>query len=649
MNTSPAVVQLSLFEAGHSCDDRADDTEALARASSVDKLVRLVDRVLSGGVVPFLGAGVSMECCGPDGRKIAKTAYMTCCVCDQLYKDKTVVCRLLANKTIKRCCRGKGNPFCGKRMSLAEACERYTWDKEMDSLVCNVLYIGKFTELEISRAHRYIAYLAREGLVQEVITTNYDTCIEKAYSESLGVGKEDAAFSIGDLEEYRRYGGKTKTEPNTMIPYLKVYHVNGCAKKLNESKTKDELHQACESIVLTERQLQDWGKRQWAKDLLRDRLRSKNVVFSGFGSPEPQVRHTVLQILEEFELNSGGTEPSADPWIAPNAVYVHAYHDLTFGQQQILRAYVRTHGRNVEISEIRRTGNCFTVEDTIVFPTGKRRELPADVFWEALFKAVFWRLLKSNWLSHESPFYYLLESRVRCADLLLQKTSRWILPPDRSDAEGLYGHFEKLLDFDDAKHPKNLVLSKMVWGIRHRRETLKPGWYASLRDKGIIISAYFLVRYILESLSQRKGWELEERCSTSLGTGFSVRVPVNGRWSTLLVLLAHDESRFHPNEALESDVPDLISITQVIIGNASPCGRCRVKTIDPSTCTGVKRQRIINVLQLGLVDLFTWLRGSSGTEEEVFESMEMAILHPSLVLSEKRPRGKLRTIPVRGA
>lgn len=617
MKASPVVAQLSLFEDSDPSEDRADQ-----RKRSVKKLMRLVERLLAQGVVPFLGAGVSMDCRSPDGTKIAKTGYMTCRVCDELYKDKTLVCKFVANKAIGDCCKGKHDPWCGRRMSLAEACERYAWGNKMDSLVRDVLRIGNFTELEISRAHRYIAYLVREGLVREVITTNYDTCTERAYSESLDIGEEGAVFSISDLEEYRQHGGRTNAEGN--VSCLKVYHVNGCAKRINESNTRDELNQACQGIVLTERQLQDWGKRQWAKDLLRDRLRSKNIVFSGFGSPEPQVRHTVLQILEEFELDSGGTKGREDLWSAPNAVYVHAHRNLTFEQQQILIAYPRTHGGTMGISEMRESGNCFTEDDKVIFPKDEGDGLPADVFWEALFKAVFWRLLESNWLSHGSPFYYLLESRVRCMNLLLEKASRWLLPPGRSDAEELYGHFEKLLDFDDTKRPTYLVLSKAIWGIRHRRYPFKPGWYPSLKDKGIMISAYFLVRYMLEKLSQKMSWQFEARCSASLGTGFSVRVPVSGRWSTVLVLLAHDESRFHPHETLECDV-DPTSIIQVIVGNASSPAQCRVKVVDRSTRASVKRQ----------------------TEEEVFESVQMAILYPSVVLSEKRPRVELRTIPAR--
>ena len=45
-----------------------------------------------------------------------------------------------------------------------------------------------------------------------------------------------------------------------------------------------------------ERQLQNWRERKWARDLFNDCLRSRTLVFSGFGSEEPQVRHTALQI-----------------------------------------------------------------------------------------------------------------------------------------------------------------------------------------------------------------------------------------------------------------------------------------------------------------------------------------------------------------
>ncbi len=66
------------------------------------------------------------------------------------------------------------------------------------------------------------------------------------------------------------------------------HFLNGCAKKSN--------------IILTERQLQNWRENKWARDLFRVRCRTRSILFSGFGSQEPQIRHTVLQVKEAVAL-----------------------------------------------------------------------------------------------------------------------------------------------------------------------------------------------------------------------------------------------------------------------------------------------------------------------------------------------------------
>ncbi len=55
--------------------------------------------------------------------------------------------------------------------------------------VCEILQIEKFADLKPLNAHRYLAYLAREEIIAEIITTNYDCCIEKAFMESFGYEK----------------------------------------------------------------------------------------------------------------------------------------------------------------------------------------------------------------------------------------------------------------------------------------------------------------------------------------------------------------------------------------------------------------------------------------------------------------------------
>ncbi|MCL6612315.1 MAG: SIR2 family protein [Peptococcaceae bacterium] len=65
------------------------------------------------------------------------------------------------------------------------------------------------------------------------------------------------------------------------------------------------------------------SERSWARDLFRDRLRSRTFLFSGFGSDEPQVRHTALQVVEEFQKPLA--ETINDWWTLPNAPFIASY------------------------------------------------------------------------------------------------------------------------------------------------------------------------------------------------------------------------------------------------------------------------------------------------------------------------------------
>ena len=615
--------------------------------SSEKKFTRLVERILVGGVVPFLGAGLSLKSRGPRNKTIACTRTMTCSVCHTLPgKSPENRCR----KGRKKCCGMRGSDsmrksFCGKRRGLGDICEEYLWEVgQQEDLVYNVLQIQDFTRLEITNAHRYIAYLARESVIEEVITSNYDTSLERAYSESVRseyLNRESPSLelSVSCLYEYRMIAGEKREEPFS----LKVYHVNGCARDLEGDS--NEKAQACETILLTERQLQVWGRRQWGRDLVRDRLRCKNIVFSGFGSAEPQVRHTLLQVLEEFELEKNAqfqnrknrSQNDAQGWEAPNAVFIHAYDDLTFEQRQVLSAYATASAMDTRIQSIIESGNCFTQGDTPLFLREQSVNLPADEFWKCIYKAVFWRLLDRKWLSHGSPFYDLLRSSISCADVLLDRVKRWLLPKSDSHAERLFGRFPKYLDIEDS----SLILSKYIWHVRHRGLPLSCGWYAPVSEKGIIISSYFILVYLLGLLNKQGqeylSWdELLEitKPSESLGLGLEFCLVDNSKDKGLL-LLAHGESLFQPGERISSELAEYKIIVQAVINDGFRPTRGRVQSIENSadSTDGIPHVRYISVYQVALSDLL----GSDGSivsnMPELVETVRTRLLYPNTVLS----------------
>ena len=206
--------------------------------------------------------------------------------------------------------------------------------------------IKEFADVPPTLAHCYIAYIVREGCIKEIITTNYDTCMETAYEKSFpaGEGIKEQVRVVLDLVHYRQFNNKH----NSRFPLLHLYKINGCSRQYKDTCEKGEGGNHADKIVLTERQLQSWRQNKWAKDLFRDRCRTQSILFSGFGSQEPQIRHTVLQVMEEFsELHENGKEvgsiPDNDPWEHNNSPFVAEWGELTFYQYQILYSYLWAH------------------------------------------------------------------------------------------------------------------------------------------------------------------------------------------------------------------------------------------------------------------------------------------------------------------
>jgi hypothetical protein len=219
------------------------------------------------------------------------------------------------------------------------------------------LDIRIFLSLAPTSAHRYIAWLVREGLFSEVISTNYDCALENAYAASFGEDSSQTAVSeleeskrraffvaISNRDDYRNHANQSQSQRLNGIPttVLRLYKINGCAANYADL-TEEDRKRRSGLLVITERHLQDFGLRKWAEDLFRDRFRCRAVVFSGFGAEEPQVRFTALRVLEEFSDASAPTSPAVSYEAArPPHCFVQEYNStLTASQLQIAKAAIR--------------------------------------------------------------------------------------------------------------------------------------------------------------------------------------------------------------------------------------------------------------------------------------------------------------------
>ncbi|NLU51214.1 MAG: hypothetical protein GXX09_12615 [Syntrophomonadaceae bacterium] len=617
------------------------------------KLERFIRRLLEGRVIPFLGAGISLEAKHEDGTAgLAQTSGLIDKLARAIYRSYKKG-DSYQKKWGRWCCRttfSRSTLTSLKNAPLDNLCEMYAWLKGNDgqqSLVREVLEIPKFEGLLPTPAHHYIAFLAREGLIDEIITTNYDTCMEKAYEQTFEHHNENPACVITDLISYRQKSGKTYVEDGqSRLRCLKIYKINGCA-----TQAKDDP----EKILLTERQLQDWGERQWARELFRERLRSRSLIFSGFGSDEPQVRHTVLQVVEEFgskyaddgEHSSQQTDRQDNQsttkcscWDLPNAPFIAAFEPhLSFNQMQILHAYAKAHSDALEYDKLYQ--NVFCGKDTYLFNPVKSKveELPANLFWKRVYQATFWKLLRRS-CQPDSPAKAFLSPLTPAAEVLFHKMLDWLAPPDKP-----FGRFPELLTVSDdvtdkCNKPGLTPLSYWISCVRYSECNPPPGWYACLIDRPVLIPMLLLILYLTlgEARNAQKWDELSNHISTQKGFLFFM-IPDEQNEQRTMVMIAHQERAFRNNQEvnLPAEVKDY-SIVQVLIGNGTNMKARKIR-IRSKDCNS-KHVRFVGVYQVPLADIFRYTHRPHLSSKAYRSSLERETV---LIADRARPRLRDRT------
>ncbi len=321
--------------------------------------------------------------------------------------------------------------------------------------LCNILHIDRFQDLEPTLAHLAIAAFILEGVFREVITLNYDTCLEEAFRKITGDPGSVRAVeeTTGDQPTCQDQGG-TRPRAGTsregvpggergglevvVTPWeymgtgfqssrdsrgagrsavvgagnpgkagvrvrARLYKLNGCARRWAEFRKKAQndphtLRKEADRIILTERQLQSFRGERWAEEMFRDRARRCHLLFSGFGSEEPQIRHTVLAVTREFrnyapEELAGGNE-TEDCWDLPAAPWMLIYSEgPSFYQTQLLWGWEdawtrreteppdRARSKNGTAAGLR---NMISGKHASFFRASREKVLPADDLWVAL-------------------------------------------------------------------------------------------------------------------------------------------------------------------------------------------------------------------------------------------------------------------------
>ena len=301
------------------------------------------------------------------------------------------------------------------KTTLSYICQQYLWEKiqHLEKLnhiknlkrknkiisklaqnkLVSSLYIHKFLYLSPSPAHYYIAFLAREGLISEIITTNYDCNMENAYlavttKENLKSTNQDnsTVIRIYNNKTFSKFASKKTTKEK--IPVLKVFKINGCAFAVKEERLSPE------SILLTETQLQNWRERKWAADFFRLKLRMSSLFFIGYGSEEPQVLHTIQNVFEENEL--GNDIHDNNIFLSTNAPVVSVYeNNPSFVHEYITKQYCLYNGYNISDAE-----KLLITPDKV---NNSENNLPADKLIEIIYQKILKQLIKDAILYSSKP------------------------------------------------------------------------------------------------------------------------------------------------------------------------------------------------------------------------------------------------------
>lgn len=366
----------------------------------------LVDACLAGKLMPFLGAGVSIYAALEEHPKhvqemygdcMPKTEKLTDKIVDGIEKQSRAAWADAELKRIKE----------SQQPSFADAAQLFI-DLHPDGehgLYADggPLDIRLFLSIQPTLAHRGIAWLVRENLFSEVITTNYDCALETAFRESFDAGQatDNVYHAISDHKAYRKRSPCAQRDhEGASIPVLRVYKINGCAERYDSARNNCADKNAAQIntalggpgfLVITDRHLQDFGRRQWAQDLFRDRFRSRQIVFSGFGAEEPQVRFTALRVIEEFSRREDSPEEDSEASPLPHCFLQCFDHDLKASQLQIANA---SSGRCRSDGKPNPTPSIFTGHDLGKFsPATDDNGLTAALFWQKLHRDVATRLI----------------------------------------------------------------------------------------------------------------------------------------------------------------------------------------------------------------------------------------------------------------
>ena len=203
--------------------------------------------------------------------------------------------------------------------------------------------------------HHVIARLAREGLAPLILTTNFDLLLEGA-CRAVGFEVGDAKWTAPDKPPaaYDRLlvvaGPNDFFERGTAYRAALLLKIHGCVTRYRQERSSSaRLSRYLPSMVFTFREIQNWRKDSWSRDLVSTLLRTRSIVLCGYSGADPVVHDTFRTVYEEISGHrpikvEDGSLPNPAGETDTRAFFTGVAGKAEFAGLEILRAGSRAAG-----------------------------------------------------------------------------------------------------------------------------------------------------------------------------------------------------------------------------------------------------------------------------------------------------------------
>ena len=260
--------------------------EHLSKAAALDEqeinnIRVLATQLADSPVLPVLGAGASYDC----GMRLATQ------IGGDLYAD------YLADNSF-------APHAAGLSPNLGEVADAIFAHAGQPAVVRAVglhdpkLWPGTDDVSEHLCVYRVLARLAREDIMEEAITFNYD-CGHEAGLKAEGFLRSPRTESGMQWRDHASVIADAAAHAELVRPgAFRLFKAHGSAERYRELATADEAL-AADTIVIRRLQLASWRNDMWMRNAFRDRARNHVLLLIGFSGQDPVIYAEIESVLQD--------------------------------------------------------------------------------------------------------------------------------------------------------------------------------------------------------------------------------------------------------------------------------------------------------------------------------------------------------------